>query len=212
MNTVVIVDDHLLFSRALGDLVTKFKDFEVLYYCKNGQECIDRITSSPSHPDIVLMDINMPVMNGVDATQYLTDHFPKIKVVGLSMNDDEAHIIQMLRAGAKGYLVKDISPLILERALTEVTSRGFYYSENVTSSLVSSIQEKGHSEKLDFKENELIFMRLACTQKTYKEIAAEMFLSPKTIDGYRESLFHRLGVRSRVGLVLYAIRNGIFEV
>lgn len=212
MNTVVIVDDHLLFSRALGDLVSKFKDFEVLYFCKNGQECIDRISSTPHHPDIILMDINMPVMNGVEATQYLSEHFPAIKVVGLSMNDDEAHIIRMLRAGAKGYLIKDISPLILERALTEVASRGFYYSENVTNSLVSSIQEKGHSEKLDFKENELIFMRLACTQKTYKEIAAEMFLSPKTIDGYRESLFHRLGVRSRVGLVLYAIRNGIFEV
>lgn len=212
MYNVAIVDDHTLFSKALGDLVDKFDDFEVQYFCKNGKECVDRISSSPSHPHIILMDINMPIMNGIEATQYLSDHFPEIKVVGLSMNDDESHIIHMLRAGAKGYLVKDISPVVLERALSEVATRGFYYSENVTSSLVSSIQEKEDPDKLKFKENELIFMKLACTQKTYKEIAAEMYLSPKTIDGYREVLFHRLGVRSRIGLVLYAIKNGIYEV
>src|SRR5680860_618554 len=203
MYNVAIVDDHTLFSKALGDLVDKFDDFEVQYFSKNGKECIDRISSSPSPPDIILMDINMPIMNGIEATQYLTDHFPDIKVVGLSMNDDVSHIIHMLRAGAKGYLVKDISPFVLERALKEVATRGFYYSENVTNSLVSSIQEKDDPDKLKFKENELIFMKLACTQKTYKEIAAEMYLSPKTIDGYREALFHRLGVRSRIGLVLY---------
>lgn len=212
MYTVVIVDDHLLFSKALGDLVSKFDDFEVLYFSKNGKECIDKISSSPQHPDIILMDINMPVMNGIEATQYISDHFPAIKVIGLSMNDDESHIIQMLRVGARGYLVKDISPVILERALSEVATRGFYYSEIVTNSLVSSIQEKDDPGKMDFKENELTFIKLACTQKTYKEIAAEMFLSPKTIDGYRESLFHRLGIKSRVGLVLYAIKHGIFEV
>lgn len=210
--TVVIVDDHLLFSKALGELVGKFDSFEVQYYCKNGKECVDRIESSPSHPDIVLMDINMPVMNGVDATEYLAAHFPHIKVVALSMNDDETHIIEMLRAGAKGYLVKDISPVELQRALTEVATRGFYYSENVTSSLVSSIQDHTEPGRPAFKENELIFLRLACSQKTYKEIAAEMFLSPKTIDGYWEALFKKLGVRSRVGLVLYAIKHGICKL
>ena len=212
MYNVVIVDDHVLFSRALGDLVSKFSEFEVLYFSKNGKEFIDKISSSPQHPDIVLMDINMPVMNGIEATRQISEQFPKIKVLGLSMNDDESHIIQMLQAGAKGYLVKDISPVVLERVLTEVATRGFYYSENVTNSLVSSLQEKNDPHKVDFKENELIFIKLACTQKTYKEIAAEMYLSPKTIDGYRESLFHRLGIRSRVGLVLYAIKHGIVEI
>lgn len=212
MYNVVIVDDHVLFSRALGDLVSKFSDFEVLYFSKNGKEFIDKISSSPQHPDIVLMDINMPVMNGIEATRQISEQFPKIKVLGLSMNDDESHIIQMLQAGAKGYLVKDISPVVLERALTEVATRGFYYSENVTNSLVSSLQEKNDPHKVDFKENELTFIKLACSQKTYKEIAAEMYLSPKTIDGYRESLFHRLGIRSRVGLVLYAIKHGIVEI
>lgn len=212
MYNVVIVDDHVLFSRALGDLVSKFSEFEVLYFSKNGKEFIDMVTSSPQHPDIVLMDINMPVMNGIEATRQISEQFPKIKVLGLSMNDDESHIIQMLQAGAKGYLVKDISPVVLKRALTEVATRGFYYSENVTNSLVSSLQGKDDPHKVDFKENELIFIKLACTQKTYKEIAAEMYLSPKTIDGYRESLFHRLGIRSRVGLVLYAIKHGIVEI
>lgn len=212
MYNIVIVDDHILFSKALGDLVDKFDDFEVLYFSKNGKECLERIESSPKHPDIILMDINMPVMNGIEATQHLTETNPDIKVVGLSMNDDESHIIQMLRAGAKGYLVKDISPIILERALVEVATRGFYYSDNVTSSLVSSIQDGDDPNKPEFKKNEVTFMKLACTQKTYKEIAAEMYLSPKTIDGYRENLFNKLGVRSRVGLVLYAIKHGIFKV
>lgn len=210
--SVVIVDDHTLFSKALGELVGNFNDFDIQYYCKNGKECIDKISSSPSHPDIILMDINMPVMNGVEATQHLTTHYPNIKVIALSMNDDEYHIIEMLRAGAKGYLVKDISPVVLRRALSEVATRGFYYSENVTSRLVASIQENDGSDKHDFKENELIFLKLSCSQKTYKEIAAEMYLSPKTIDGYRESLFRKLGVRSRVGMVLYAIKHGICEL
>ncbi len=212
MYSVVIVDDHLLFSKALGQLVNKFDNFDVQYYSKNGKDCIDKIASSPSHPDIILMDINMPVMNGVEATQHLTTHYSHIKVLVLSMNDDESHVIQMLRAGAKGYLVKDISPVVLQRALSEVATRGFYYSENVTSRLVSSIQKNEDSGKPDFKENEMIFLKLACSQKTYKEIAAQMYLSPKTIDGYRESLFHKLGVRSRVGLVLYAIKHGICEL
>lgn len=209
--SVVIVDDHVLFSKALGELVDKFDNFNVQYYSKNGKECIDRIASSPAHPDIILMDINMPVMDGVKTTEHLTTHYPDIKVIALSMNDDDSHIIEMLRAGSKGYLVKDISPVVLHRALTEVATRGFYYSENVTSSLVSSIQETEDPGKPNFKDNELIFLELACSQKTYKEIAAEMYLSPKTIDGYREALFKKLGVRSRVGLVLYAIKHGICE-
>jgi DNA-binding NarL/FixJ family response regulator len=152
----------------------------------------------------------MPVMNGIETTQWLTKNQPDIKVVALSMDDEEQTIIRMLRAGAKGYLLKDINPSILQDAFRDVTEKGFYYSDRITNTVLSSLH-KPQSE-LQLKDREIEFLKLACTEKTYKEIASEMFLSPKTIDGYREALFEKLQIKSRIGLAVYAIKNKIYKV
>lgn len=208
---IIIVDDHLLFSQALNGLILDFEEFNVLAALNNGSEVVNYFSGENPLPHIILMDIKMPVMNGIETTEWLSAHFPEIKVLALSMECEEDTILKMLRAGAKGYLLKDIHPTVLHHALKEVYNTGFFYTENVTKSLMNSGSNKSKENNIDFKKNELTFLKLACSEMTYKEIADTMFLSPKTIENYRESLFEKLNVKSRIGLVLYALKENIVE-
>lgn len=206
---VIIVDDHVLFSQALKGLVGNFSEFNIVTVLSNGKELVDYFSNENKLPEIVLMDIQMPIMNGIEATQWLKDNKPEIKVLALSMEAEEETILKMLRAGAKGYLLKDIHPSVLQHALNEVHTAGFYYTENVTNTLLNSITRKEAPSKVKLKERELEFLKLACTEMTYKQIAGKMFLSPKTIENYREALFEKLEAKTRIGLVLYAIKEKI---
>lgn len=206
---IIIVDDHLLFSQALKGLVSNFKEFNVLTILNNGKELIDYFSKENEQPQIVLMDIQMPIVNGIEATLWLKENKPKIKVLALSMEAEEETILKMLRAGAKGYLLKDIHPSILQHALKEVHLSGFYYTENVANTLLSSIDKKENPTAIKLKERELEFLKLTCSEMTYKQIAERMFLSPKTIENYREALFEKLEAKTRIGLVLYAIKEKI---
>lgn len=209
--SVVVVDDHTLLSQAIEGMVNTFDKFKVLYTCKNGQEVSDKFLGSPRNvPDIVLMDVNMPVMNGIETTQWIVENYPQVHVMALSVEDADNTILKMLKAGAVGYLLKDTQKEVLEKALLELMENGFYHTKEVTNLLLDSVSGKNNRSNVSFKENELTFMRLACSELTYKEIADKMFLSPKTIDGYRDSLFTKLNVRNRVGLVMYAIKNKIY--
>lgn len=210
-HSIAIVDDHLLFAQSLETLINSFDEYEVTFHANNGKVFIDYLQHQQP-PDVVLLDINMPVMNGIETMEWLKKHKPNLKVIALSMDDSEETIIKMLRLGAKGYLLKDIHPATFKQALNDVIEKGFYYSDKVTTTLLDNIDKKQIVEDLALKEREVEFLKLACTEMTYKEIAGSMFLSPKTIDGYRESLFEKLEVKSRIGLVLYAIKHGIIEV
>lgn len=206
--SVAIVDDHTLLSQAIGDLVDSFDRFRTLYICRNGQEFLDRLANLRNVPDLALMDINMPILNGIETTALLKRDHPQIKVLALSIEEDERVILDMLRAGARGYLMKDTKRDILEEALLQIAERGYYHTNTVTRILVGSLDRK--DTELQLKEREIEFLKLACTEMTYREIADAMCLSPKTIEGYRDSLHEKLGVKNRIGLVLYAIRNRIF--
>jgi len=207
--SIVIVDDHLLFAESLEKLLHSFPGFNVLYHALNGVDLQEKLKSEDQLPEIILLDINMPVMGGHETAAWLTENHPNIKVLALSMEDEEEVILKMLCNGAKGYLLKDIHPEQLKEALHEVMDKGYYHSEKVAVALLHSLHNDNRDETPVFKENELIFMKLACSEKTYKEIADQMNLSPKTIDGYRQELFNRLQIKNRVGLVLYALKNGI---
>lgn len=212
MIKIIIVDDHILFSQALRGLIEDFDDLQVISQFKNGQELQEYFTNSYDEPDIILMDVQMPIVDGIEATQWLKNNHPSIKVLALTTSDNEETILNMLRAGAKGYLLKDIHPSVLHKAIRETHTKGFYYTEQVSETLLHASDIK--TKKLTtvaLKPRELELLKYTAQELTYKQIAEKMFLSPKTIDGYRERLFMKLDVKSRVGLVLYAIKEGIAE-
>jgi len=210
-HTIAIIDDHILFAQSLKGLINTFDDFEVTHHAINGKAFIDDLKNATMLPEIALMDLNMPIMDGLETTQWLSKNYPTIKVLALSMDDDENSILKMIRNGAKGYLLKDIHPDILLEALHSLLKEGFYHSKRVSDTLVHSLHTDNNKKtiKIEFSDRELEFLKLACTEMTYKEVADVMCLSPKTIDGYREQLFKKLEVKNRVGLVLYALKNEI---
>jgi DNA-binding NarL/FixJ family response regulator len=213
---IALADDHALLRNGLANLLRDL-EYEVVFEAGNGEEFIEKLAAN-SLPDIVLMDINMPKMDGYDTAQWLKKNYPDIKVLALSMYDDENAIIRMLRCGAKGYILKDSDPAELKLAIHALLTKGFYHSELVTGKLIHTINHLDEPENssvknlLGLNEREIEFLKLVCTEMTYKEIAEQMCLSPRTIDGYRDSLFEKLVVKSRVGLVLFAIKNGIAKV
>ncbi|MCK8523391.1 response regulator transcription factor [Aquimarina sp. D1M17] len=210
--TVVIVDDHLLFAQSLESLISKLEEYEVLAILKNGKELTQYFLHKRKIPDLILLDVKMPVMDGIQTMQWLKENKPEQKVLALTMEDDEETIIKMLRAGAKGYLLKDIHPENFEFAMKMVIEQGFYYSGKIESALRHSgdYEDKNFHEKLTEREWE--FLKLACSELTYRDIAKEMNLSPKTIENYRETVFKKLQVKTRVGLVIYCMKNKLFKV
>jgi DNA-binding NarL/FixJ family response regulator len=216
MVKVALADDHILLRNGLAGLINGFDGYTVLFEANNGQDLMNTLDTN-NLPNLVLLDINMPVKDGFETALWLKQNHPDIKVLALSMYDNETSIIKMLRNGAKGYLLKDTAPKEFKTALDAVMSKGFYYSEMVTGKLIHAVnnmdepqQQKNSFSKLNEKETE--FLKLACTEMTYKEIADKMFLSPRTIDGYRDALFEKLNVKTRVGLVMYAIKTGLVQV
>lgn len=210
---IVLVDDHILLRNGLAGMLRE-SGYTILFEADNGQEFTDKIKTN-GEPDIVLLDINMPVMDGYATAAWIKTHHPDIKVLALSMYDEEESIIRMLKNGARGYVLKDAHPSDLKAAIESILSKGFYYSEMVTGRLMRSIIDSGDGEKaaeLKLSEREMEFLKLAASELTYKEIAEQMHLSPRTIDGYRDDLFEKLNIKSRVGLVLYAIKNAIVTV
>lgn len=214
--TVALADDHVLLRNGLASLINGFEGYSVLFEANNGQQLIDKIQKD-NPPDLVLLDINMPVKDGFETASWLKQHYPLMKVLALSMYDNEPSIIKMMRNGAKGYLLKDTEPKEFKLALDAVMQKGFYYSEMVTGRLIHAVnnmddspQQPSSFTKLNERETE--FLKLACTEMTYKEIADKMNLSPRTIDGYRDALFEKLNIKTRVGLVMYAIKNGIVQI
>lgn len=214
--SVAIVDDHILLRNGLANLIRGLETYPVLFEANNGKDFIKQL--QPTYlPDIVLLDINMPEMDGYETALWLKRNYPGIKILALSMYDNENAIIRMMKNGARGYILKDIDPVEFRHALDSLMRKGFYYSELITGKLIHAVNQFEKPEQVlqslnTLNEREIEFLKLACTEMTYKEIAEKMFLSVRTIDGYRDSLFEKLNVKSRVGLVLYAIKNNIVSL
>lgn len=206
---VAIVDDHQMISKALEKMITANEKFEVIMTAHNGEDFLEAVSKASVFPDVVLMDVNMPLKNGIETTEEFMDIYPQGKVIGLTMDDSEKTIIKMLKAGAKAYLLKDMTSEDLFRAIETVQNNGIFYSDLISSKVkkINIEKEKAELIKKSLKPNELVFLEHACSELTYSEIADKMFLSPKTIDGYRDSVFIKLDVKNRVGMVLFALKN-----
>ncbi|TFF33371.1 response regulator transcription factor [Mucilaginibacter psychrotolerans] len=210
---IAIVDDHVLFRRSLKVLIELFSGYKVTHDASHGQDLIRQLTPA-NLPDIVLMDINMPVMDGYATTHWLRNNHPAIKVLALSTMDAEAAIIKMIKSGACGYVLKDAEPAELRMAFEEVMSRGYFYNELVTRKVMRSVGLLADANGsvgtfANLTERELELLKYICTELTYKEIADKMFLSARTVEGYRDNLCEKLNLKSRVGLAMYAIKNQI---
>lgn len=208
--TIGIADDHQLFLKSLSLMVSSFPGFSIVIESLNGVNMLEKMKSLPEPPDILLVDVNMPLMDGVTTTREVTALYPGVKIAALSMKDDDATIINMLKAGCCAYFLKDIHPAELENALLQIYEKGYYNGDasnvNFRRLLIKT------SERNTITEREREFLQLASTDLTYKEIAHQMHLSERTVDGYREVLFQKLNVQSRVGMVLEAIRRQVISL
>lgn len=216
MTSVALVDDHELLRTGLAGIINSFEGFKVVMEANNGLQFIENLkTKTP--PDIVLLDITMPLMDGYETSSWIKINLPKVKVLVLSMLENDTAIIRMLKNGARGYILKDSKPKVFKDALDSIRDSGYFINELVSNKLMHYIN---HEEVFDsdtlalnnLSENEVIFLKWICTEKTYKEIADEMCLSPRTIDTYRDNLFKKLEVKTRVGLAIFAIKNSLVNI
>lgn len=203
--SIGIVDDHQLFLKSLCMMLQSFNNYDVIIEAANGKDLQEKMKTGKTIPEIMLIDVNMSVMDGIATATWINQNYPSVKLVALSQNDGDKTIIGMIKAGCCAYLLKDTHPNELEKALHEIYTKGFYNAD------VSNINYRRllqfEKDSLNITDKEKTFLQYVCSDMTYKQIAFEMGLSERTIDGYRESLFHKLNVQSRVGLALEAIRR-----
>lgn len=209
---VALADDHVLLRNALAQLINDFEGCKVVHEANNGKELIEQLQRG-NLPDVVLLDLNMPEMDGFATTAWLQQYQPSVHILMLTMYDSDLTMIRLLKNGVKGFLKKDIHPSELKFALQSVVQSGYYYSNNATGKLFNLFRKNNEGgtglDKALLTEQELDFLRLACSDLTYKEIALQMKLNPRSVDTLRDQLFTKLDVKSRVGLAMVALRNGV---
>jgi len=207
---VALVDDHKLFRKGMLELINDFSGYTVLWEAENGKDFTQKI-SPQNLPDVVLLDISMPIMDGYETARWLEQRYPEVKILALSMHNDDESILKMLKSGVNGYILKNADPSELEQALKTLTQKGSYFSGRVTEILVRSLHQPKPPE-VDLNDREKEFLKLACTELPYKSFAPILEVHPRTVEAIRETLFRKLEVVSRVGLVIYAIKHGIFTI
>lgn len=213
MTKVALVDDHPLLRSGLANVINSFGDFKVIFEAGNGKEFVEKLEAG-DEPELLLLDITMPEMDGFETAEWIKNNRPHIKVLVLTMMDDDHAVIKMLQLGAKGYILKDSRPDLLRHALRDIAEKDFYFNELVSGKLVHLVRKGQDPGKMlhSFSEKEITFLKWCCTEKSYKEIADTMQISTRAVESLRSSLFERLETLSRVGLVMYAIRNKIVQV
>lgn len=207
--SVAIAEDIPILRRGVCQLISSYDGFKIAVEAGNGRELLDQLNGHGNEIDICLLDINMPEMDGHKTIEVLKSKWPNIKVLVLSMYDDDFNIIRMLKSGANGYVLKNSQPEELRRALNEVYQRGYYHSDLVNGRLFQLLHRKEEVNSAELTDKEVQFLSYCCSELTYKEIAEKMRLSPRTVEGYRDAICEKLNVKSRTGLVMYALRIGV---
>lgn len=216
MNAIIkiaLVDDEVLFRKGIAFLLQREDNIEIIFEASNGEELVNKLLENEVKPDIIIMDLKMPVLNGVEATKIIRKSFPEIKIIALTSYDSKSFIANMIQVGAVAYLIKNTTPKDLIKTINEVNKKGFYYSESVLKTvqetIVSSKNSKGNLETSFLSPREIEILQLICLQKTTSEIAEHLFLSPRTVEGHRNNLLLKTESRNIAGLVVYAIQNEI---
>lgn len=212
---LAIADDHKIFRNGLKATLEDCPDFNLLIEASNGKELIGQLSTRV--PDVILMDIKMPEMDGMQTTTHISQHFKQVKVLALSMHNEDKYIVDMMKAGASGYLLKNAEPEEIIEAIQTVYNKGFYFNEHLSVTLIKQLVGPGHSvnsnqHQIDLNEREIEVLKLVCQEYSNQEIADKIFLSVRTVEGYRARLFEKTGSKNLVGLVIFAIKKGIISV
>ena len=217
-----LVEDQVLFREGMKGILNHASNnkFEVVFECGDGYSVIDRLKDSQSIPDVMLVDISLPArpdkkeFSGLDVTNVLLTTFPNVRILILSVHEDENFITDLIEHGAHGYLVKDSDPQEVFDAIQSVYSKGSYINERTLKAIQSRMGKKVKSKKMNIaitkREEEIL--QLVCQQYTAEEIAEKLYISVKTVNGHRNNLLQKTGSRNVTGLVLYAIKNSIFSL
>lgn len=215
---VAIADDQVLFLKGLKFIIETFDNVELVLEAQNGRELLDKLKEV--EVNIILMDLKMPIMDGMEATIEVRKLYPAIKVIFLSMHDDERLISHMMKIGASGYLLKNESPEVVRDAIIAVAEKGFYFNDYVSKALLSGLHSKNSAidlkhhfkEKIHLTKRELEILDLICRAYTTAEIGEKLFISKRTVEGHRKNLIEKTGVKNTAALIVLAIKNGLVEL
>ncbi|MCV9930429.1 response regulator transcription factor [Flavobacterium sp. LS1R49] len=209
---IVLADDEILFRKGIIFLLEREPNLEVILEVSDGVELISFLEKSQDQPDIIIIDLKMPVLNGVEATKIIHKKFPEVKIIALTSYDTKSFVINMIQVGAASYLRKNTTPKDLIYTINEVATKGFCYSDYVLKIIQGTVSNKNNKCNLDagfLSTREIEVLRLICLQKSTAEIAEELFISPRTVEGHRNNLLLKTESRNTAGLVVYAIQNEI---
>lgn len=210
---IAIADDHQLFLKGMALLIKGFDDMRVIIEAENGKELLEKIKEK--QPDIVLMDLEMPVLDGMDATALIRKKYPDIKIIGLTQYDDDKLIGYMMREGASAYLLKTSDPEKVEDVIWAVMEKGSYYNEKVARAMHKGLADQqkkpGFAQAGDITERELNVLKLVCKELTTIEIGDRLCITASAVEKHRQSLLHKLNVKNTAGLVKYAMENGLAD-
>ncbi len=214
---IALVDDHDLFRKGMGSLLKEFEEIDISMEAVNGKDLFNQLTNlSPAkHPHVILLDIQMPEMDGIETTMQLKKKYPGIKIIMLTMHNEEQLIYSLMEKGANGFLEKNTDIEVVVDAIYSVIEKGYYFNDYISKAMVKGVSN--HKKMIRFNtvnaltDREIVVIRLICQQKTIKEIAEELSLSPRTIDSYRENIFLKTGAKNMVGIVFYAIEHNLLE-
>ena len=211
---VAIADDYRIYREGLKVSLSQDDKLDMIFEVDNGEDLLKNIESNK--PDVIIMDLKMPIMDGMEATQQLRKKYQDIKVVVVSMYDDDKFIIHLMEIGANGYLFKNAEPDEIRKAIHSVYENGYYFNDIVNKALLKKLVLKGNikpsfNQNVELTERELQVLKLICEEKTAAEIGKEIFLSPRSVEGIRQRLIEKIGVRNTAGLVMFAAKNGMVD-
>ncbi len=211
---IAIADDYKIFREGLKVGLSADDSLEVMLEADNGEELLKGLESNS--PDVIIMDLKMPIMDGMEATKEVRKKFPSIKVLVVSMYEDDKFIIHLMENGANGYLLKNAEPDEIRRSIYSVHENGYYFNDLVNKALLKKLVLKNNlkpsfNQNIDLTEREQEVLKMICEEKTAAEIAKEIFLSPRSVEGIRQRLIEKIGVRNTAGLVMFAVKNGIVD-
>lgn len=215
---IALTDDELLFRKGILFMLEREENIEVIVEASNGEQLLNFLDENPKNlPDIILMDLKMPLLNGVEATKIIQKKYPEIKIIALTSYDSKPFILNMIQEGASSYLVKNDSPKDMINTINEVHKNGFHYNESIMKILQEEILENNKKVKSKFDEDYLTsrekdVLILICKQYSTLEIAEKLFISPRTVDGHRNNLLLKTESKKITGLVVFAIQNGIITI